>query len=865
MKFSYYVIVCLLLLFIAFPALAAADGIQWRYFETEHFKIVYHPEVLDQANAVAEIAETVFKDQARFTGFKPYRKIAIIVSGLDDFANGFAVPRDVMKVWVNPLYTSTRVDQDWLKNLVTHELTHIVQMEATFGITYNTQKIMGGGSVLGIPPNALQPGWLAEGVAQYGSTRQGYDQLDRKRQMVMEQRIQSEDFYTDAELLWNRGNIGGEGYYNFGFGFFEYLMRTYGEKRFVELQEKHNSFYFLGLENTIRMVYDKSLSELIDGWKQELREKYPIRTDRQIALLLTQTKPEMSEWKEPLVTPNGEVIFAETNINRPTSAIKIWSPANGVKTLVENPNLSFTRLALSPNGDRLLYTAYHYKGTLIQYDLYELDLKTKQSKRLTTDERVLQALYYQDGYLLLKNDYGRTQLAYLHNGTIQPLARYDYNFAITDLAVSPDQTKAAVNFNYDGKRGIGILSTETWEYTTMYYPHEGQDWLLGEFINNHEITVSWERLSHYDLYRLNILSGTVDRVTNTREDVMQGQIIQQNGETVWYGQIFGPTGFDLAKGSVASIETLTLQPSLTTIVAAPKVEVKTLAKGKYDHFRQLKSDLLSPYYDSEAQKVGYAQLLTDPLMELQVVYDLGWNFKTMQQEIAVETSWTGSNPGLSLSIVNVGPAVQVNSFETYNLHPYYISLGQSVSFAGFFHLDALQLGLSREWETSKPGSTAMSGTYYLADTYYAAGYTLSLTHEQTIPVGYNGNALTSTTTLGYAGGSVRLTWGGDGLLWSHPEANAIALAHEKLNYRLNFADISADFMNLLQTGRVYMNIFGEVGLFHDGQITTLANHVGAGFELETMFFNTIPLNLYFDAAITHQGDVDVRSGTSIPF
>lgn len=865
LKIMYRLLIFMLFLLIPFQALGAPE-VEWRYFETEHFKIVYHPEVLDQANAVATIAESVLSDQARFTGFKLYRKIAIIVSGLDDFANGFAVPRDVMKVWVNPLYTSTRVDQDWLKNLVTHELTHIVQMEATFGVTYWTQKTLGGGSLLGVPPNAIQPGWFVEGVAQYGSTRQGFDQVDRKRQMVMEQRIQSDDFYTHAEILWNRGNIGGEGYYNFGFGFIEYLMRSYGERLLVELQEKHNSFYFLGLENTIRMVYNKSLSELLDEWKQELRTKYPVRTDRQVATMLTDTKPALSEWKEPLVTPKGDVIFAETNINRPTSAIRIWTPTEGVKTLMEKANLAFTRLALSPNGERFLYTAYHYKGSLIQYDLYEFDRKTKQSQRLTTDARVAQALYYKDGYLLLQNDNGRPQLAYLHRGTIEPLVRYDYNFAITDFAISPDQRSVAVNFNYNGKRGIGLLSTETWEFVNMYYPNEGLDWLLGEFVSNNEVTLSWERLSHYDLYRLNITTGVVERLTNTREDVMQGQLFQAHGETFWYGQIYGPTGFDLAKGSINSWETLTLQPALTAIVAAPKVEVKPLAKGKYDHFRQLRSDLLSPYFDSETKKVGYAQLLTDPLMELQVVYDLGWNFKEMRQEINVETAWTGSNPGLKMAIQNAGPVFLMNSVESYNLHPYYIQAAQTVSFAGIFRVHSLGAQLARTWETSQPGSTAVQGTYYLADSEHDAGYTLSLTHQQTAPIGYNGSTLASTTALSYAGGSVQLTWGGnENILWTHPKTHATAMAYEKLQYRQTFADISADFINLLQTGRVYVNLFGELGLFHDGQHMILADQIGAGLELETQILNMVPLNFTFDAAVNHQGNWNLRYGIASPF
>ncbi|AZR72926.1 hypothetical protein BBF96_05685 [Anoxybacter fermentans] len=859
----------ILLLFIvallSFSALAN-QSIKWEFIETENLKIIYHPEVKEQAYHIAKIAEEVFNDLSQFTGFKPYRKIAIVVSGQDDIANGFAIPRDVIKIWVNPLHISTRVDKDWLKTVVTHELTHLVQMEATFETTYLIHKLTGASTPLLQPPNTFYPTWFLEGVAQYGSARFGYDSLDRKRQMILEQKIHTDNFFTDAELIWGRSNIGGEAIYNYGFGFLDYLMRTYGEEKFLELQKTHNDLYFLGLNNTIRIVYGKRLDELINEWKDSLKKRFPIRINREKAISIT-NKPNLAQWNEPQVTPEGGIIFAESHIDRSSIRIRYWNPEKGLITLLEDPALFLTRLSLSSDGERLLYIAWEYKNQHLRYDLYELDLKSKKTIRLTKDERILLGVHYGDGYLVVKNDWGRNRLYYLFNGQLTQLTDNDYNFNITDLAVSPDQKRVAINFNYNGRRGIGILNTDSWTYDKIFFPSEGLDWLLGDFIDNKHLTLSWDRLDHYDLYCLNIDTGICERITNTREDILQGQVRSINGQTYWYGQIYGPEGFTIAKGKIFHGEKITLEPEEISFNLDPIPQLKPVNKGNYNPLSQLRSDLFIPYVTTDQFTIGLTHLLTDPLMELIIYYNLEWDPNKNHYLIDLDSIWQGTNPGFNLTLHKDKSKVQAALTQFYDSYPYYLSIIQGLEYDEQFRLDKLGLQVDRVWQKSNPGKTTLSVNYFFPTSTEKDGFDFTLKHSQNISIGYRGHSLTSTTRFQYTRGRIRIPWGrGTEIMWVDSNYYlAEMLIHQQINYQHNLVDLSFNFSDFIQTGRLYLNLFSELGLFYNNGQYIIADMIGTGLEFETKIVHQIQLNHSLNAAINSKGDWDIKYDIKFPF
>lgn len=857
-------IVVLTLILSSFGVFAEdKEEVNWSFIETENFKVIYHQQVKEQAYQVAEIAEGIYKEQTKFTGFKKFRKIAIVVTGENDIANGLAVPRDVVHIYVNPLYTDTRVDGEWLKNVVTHELTHIFQTEATFGNTYVLHKITGSSTFLGFPPNVYNPLWLKEGAAQYGSSLHGYDSLDRKRLMVMEQKIKSDKFYTDEELIWAQSPIGGEAYYNFGFGFFNYLMEEYGEEKFLKLQKTHNDYYFLGLSNTIRMVYDKPLNQLIAGWKESLQERFPVRTDRtKVAKLIS--KPELAQWDEPVITKDGQLIFAESHINLPSVRIKSWSEEKGTSILLDNPLLMLTRLSLSSDDEKLLYTGWDIKDGNLRSDLYQLDLTTQQTERLTENQRIIMGTSYHNGHLVVKNDWGTLHLYYLENGELTRLTNNDYNLSITDIAVSPDQQKVAVNLNYNGRRGIGILNPGNWNYEKIYFPPDGKDWILGDFVNNQQLTLSWDRLDHYDLYRLNVETGLTQQISNTREDILDGQI---QGD-YWYGQIYGEDGFTVARGKIESGEKLTIKPENVQFTKAAEAQVNPVTKGEYNHMAQLRHDVFLPQISAVDMSAGVAGLLTEPKMELTTLYDFRWNFKENTPVMTLETAWAGTNPGFNLALSKDADQFSIDISETYNKFPYSITGLQSLEVKdNQLQVERVGLQLAKNWQIGNPGQTYLAGSYYLPTATSTDGYNLGLGHTQTFPVGYRGDQLKLNTKLQYANGSVVLPWGeSTNLLWVEDQKHqAQALLSGKIKYRHNLADLTTNIYDLVQTGRLYSDLFGEMGVFYEDDQYKTAEMFGVGLELETKLFHMIPVNYNLQVGANADGDYKFKYFINSPF
>lgn len=834
----------------------------WLYMETQHFNIIYHPEIRDQALQVAQIAEGVFPDLSEFTGFTPYRKIAIIVSGYEDIANGWAQPKDVAKIWINPLYISTRVDREWLKNVVTHELTHVLQMEATFDMTYKTHKLTGTSSILGLPPNSFYPSWYLEGIAQYGSTRQGYDNLDRKRLMVMEQKIQNDQFYTNAELFWARSPLSGEAFYNFGFGFVDYLMRTYGETKFLQLQKVHNDFYLLGQENNIRAVYGKTLEELVDEWKEELKEHFPIRKDRQIAKRILK-KPDLSEWTQPHLTNNDGLIFLEKNINRVTQKIYHWTPQEGLKTIIEDPNLTFSYISLSKDNQRLLYTRYETDQQHLISDLYEYNLLTGKTKALTQNERIMMGVHFKDGYLVVKNDWGKPHLYSLQNGQLTKLTDTDYNFNITSIKISPNETRVAINFNYNGQRGIGILNTTTWRYEKIYFSPENQDWILGDFVDDHSLTFSWDRLEHYDLYQLNVNTGQCQKITNTREDVLYGQV---QGST-WYGQIYGAEGFTLTSGSLSFGETIHLQSKSTNFSDIPHISLHLQKEGDYNYYKQLRKDLLIPYVNTTG--FGITQLWSDPLMKLQLLYQIKMDISNSLNlpSLNLQAIWSDGKPNISVNIDADDTQIKAEFGQLFNLHPWYVNLTESVEYIEDLVLGELQLEIARVWEYKYPGQTMIQVNYSPENNIKSAGYGIQLHHNQFASIGYRGDRLSSTTIAGITGGSYRLDWGKDSnLFWVEPEEKlASGLVVEKLKYQHNLVDLSNNFGDMYQTGRLYLNFLSDFGIFSDGEQLHLANMIGAELQLEGKLLHLLPADMTVTGVINSDGNWNVGYNFATPF
>ena len=158
---------------LARPAAAQTDPSgHWRTWHTAHFRI--HARVEDSlaARHAARQAEQAYALLAREL-VPPRGTVDLVLYDNADFSNGFTsvFPSPRIAVYLTPPAGDPQLGDydDWLRVVITHELTHAFDLDRTRGIWRLAQDIVG--RAPGSFPNEWQPSWVKEGLAEYFESR----------------------------------------------------------------------------------------------------------------------------------------------------------------------------------------------------------------------------------------------------------------------------------------------------------------------------------------------------------------------------------------------------------------------------------------------------------------------------------------------------------------------------------------------------------------------------------------------------------------------------------------------------------------------------------------------------------------------
>ena len=168
--------------------------LNWQTIETKHFLVHFHQGTERTAQEVAKITESVYEPITKMYGHEPDQRVSFVIRDHDDYSNGGAYFYDnKIEIWASAMDFELRGTHPWLWNVVTHEFTHIVQIQTAmkFGrkvpgiyfqwLGYEEERrpdvLYGYPNVLVSYPISgfVVPGWFAEGVAQYNNPKLQYD------------------------------------------------------------------------------------------------------------------------------------------------------------------------------------------------------------------------------------------------------------------------------------------------------------------------------------------------------------------------------------------------------------------------------------------------------------------------------------------------------------------------------------------------------------------------------------------------------------------------------------------------------------------------------------------------------------------
>lgn len=254
----------------------AADDpdVDWYEIETDHFWIHYPETKRAFAQKAIEWAEEAHKVLSPALGWEPREKTHIVVEGKYDDANGWArsTPSTEIHLYAYPPPPSSELAtyDDWVRQLVLHEYTHILHTDNSRSSFYEVINALLGKVARN---NATAPRWYTEGLAVYYETKTGTRGRLRNpvyrtimRQAALSGTIPDLGRISTGMSRWPSGM----GSYLFGAFFVESLALEYGDEKFAEFHAHYGDDWVpYGLNRAALKTWGDTLDGLYEAWRRK--------------------------------------------------------------------------------------------------------------------------------------------------------------------------------------------------------------------------------------------------------------------------------------------------------------------------------------------------------------------------------------------------------------------------------------------------------------------------------------------------------------------------------------------------------------------------------------------------------------------
>ena len=396
--------------------------LNWFTIETPHFFVHYHNGEERSARVVAKVAEDIYGPVTSLYHHEPDQKVSIILKDYDDYSNGASYFYDnKIELWAPPLDFDLRGTHNWFRNVVTHEFTHIVQIQTSMkfgrhvpGIYFQwlgyeaerRQDVLYGypNVIVSYPVSGfIVPSWFAEGVAQYNRPELSYDYWDSHRDMILRMYALDGNMLTWSEMsVFGKTSLGNESSYNAGFSLVKYISETYGPDAIPRIAKNLSNLTAMTIDGAIERALGISGEELYNEWRRHIVEQYRKRSE---PILRNRVEGETIGSVGfgnfyPAFSPDGKKIAYTSNKTSDyfgLSSVYIYDLDSKKETEVDEKVLS--SVSWSPDGTKIYYSKITYDNPHWSRvgDLYVYDLDKKEETRLTHALRALNPSVSPDG------------------------------------------------------------------------------------------------------------------------------------------------------------------------------------------------------------------------------------------------------------------------------------------------------------------------------------------------------------------------------------------------------------------------------------------------------------------------------------
>lgn len=460
----------------------------WLTIQGEHVFVHYHEEAERTARVVCKIADEIWEPLTSLYQYEP-EPVHFVIKDIDDYSNGATFFFDnKIEIWASALDFDLRGSHNWLRNVISHEFTHLVQIQAAMKLTrsfpafylqfLNYEDKRRPDVLYGFPnfiasypvPSINIPAWFAEGTAQYMRKEFNYDNWDSHRDMILRCYALDGNMLTWNQMgVFNKTSLGNESVYNSGFALTRYISQKYGEDKLREISYRLGDLFNFTIDAAFEDVLGKDGNEIYNEWKSFLIQDYRERIKDVISNEIKGQLINETGFGNfyPIYSKDGIKIFYVSNKSNDYFSLSSIYEYN-LKTKTERKIIGNVRssLGISSDGKFLIYSKLsedNLKWTNI-HDIYSYNLETEDETRLTFGLRANNpALSHDDKYIafVFQKD-GTTNLGTVDIGgkNFKQLTFYQNGEQVYNPKFSSDDSFILFDYSYHHGRDIARVEVD---------------------------------------------------------------------------------------------------------------------------------------------------------------------------------------------------------------------------------------------------------------------------------------------------------------------------------------------------------------------------------------------------------------------
>jgi len=509
----------------------------WKTIETRHFYVHYHTGSERTARLTAKIAEEIYGPITSLYDYRPSDKTSWIINDESDISGGATdYYGNRIEISAVSLDYDLRGTHNWLRNVITHEFVHIIQLGASMKfsrkipslyfqfLNYEDERrpdVLYGypNTIISYPfSGTVVPAWFAEGTAQYQRQQMGYDYWDSHRDMILRMRALDNKLLSWEEMgqFASVTSYSAESIYNSGFALVMYISDKYGEDKIKEIASYLSDPLRLNSEDAFSKSIGISGRELYNEWKKFITEDYRQRTE-----LVSKFKIEGEPFADvgfanyyPKFSPDGEKVSYLSNKTYDYGSTSLFLRSINKKDDILIQGGVSGNYSWHPDGKKIIFSKRsrpNVHGAAI-FDLYEYEIKSENLKRLTVNLRAHSPSYSRDGQRVcfVINKDGTQNLYIAPSGKkltvkdIEKVTNYSNGEQIYSAGWSPDGNYIIYDYSKEDLRSIKMIDLRDGKITEILGEKQ-VDYRNPGFSNDGKhIIFASDKTGIYNIYRLSL-------------------------------------------------------------------------------------------------------------------------------------------------------------------------------------------------------------------------------------------------------------------------------------------------------------------------------------------------------------------------